>query len=67
MTDERPPNGVEREEPPEGWPETYSAAGRAADCPHQMHWDARNQEYHCIYECGEVDQEPPESKIEGTA
>lgn len=48
---------------PEGWPEMYSAAGRSPSCPHQMHWVPEDGIYRCIYDCGEVDEEPPESKI----
>jgi|AntDeeMinimDraft_5_1070356.scaffolds.fasta_scaffold01050_6 hypothetical protein len=69
-------------ERPDEWPEMYSAAGRSAQCPHQMHWvvepieveveiedgDTEIREklvgrYRCIYECGEIDEEPPSSKI----
>ena len=51
---------------PDGWPEMYSAAGRSGQCPHQMHWDDGDSVYRCIYECGEVDEEPPENKIVAT-
>jgi len=54
---------VSETERPDDWPEMYSAAGRSAQCPHQMHWDSAEGVYRCIYECGEVDDEPPEQKL----
>lgn len=47
---------------PDGWPEMYSAAGRSAQCPHQMHWDSTEGNYQCIHQCGEVDETPPTGK-----
>lgn len=48
---------------PENWPQQYMAAGRSESCPHFMHWDNSKGVYRCIYECGETDERPPESKI----
>mgnify|MGYP006299190413 CR=1 FL=1 len=48
---------------PSRWPETYSAAGRSASCPHQMHWDSSQELYRCIYGCGEIDEIPPENVV----
>ena len=47
----------------DGWPETYSAAGRAPDCPHQMHWDETDGVNRCVYDCDEIDEGPPEKYI----
>ena len=49
---------------PAGWPEMYSAAGRTPSCPHQMHWDSEDEVYRCVYGCSEVDEQPPDRKIE---
>lgn len=52
---------------PDGWPEMYSAAGRSAQCSHQMHWDSTTGFYRCIYECGVVDVVPDRDAVQDGA
>lgn len=49
---------------PRSWPESYSAFGRDPECDHHMQWDLATSVYRCIHDCGEIDEHPPEDKIE---